>query len=350
MAIKKNKPVGTAETKKKLVCISCGSAVQSNFNATKDNYHRYFNKIPYCKDCVKEIYKGYLVKYNGNTNLALYFTCRKIDIPYIHQAYLAAVKESQNEKSVLSGEDNILPIYLKNLAFADKNGWGSSFDDSQGENNIEGLSNYDEYTKIKRPKKVAGGLGDDEDYEDIEFSTAYLQSIWGRYDNDDLAYLQNEYMDWESKLGQIDTKDIEVIVKQICYQTLDINKARENGEDVTKKLNALTSLMNNGGLLEKQNKAVQNAKVVGQRIEDIETFRPIKKVDPELSDVDNVNLLFDAFAGCTARALGKNNKYVEKFEKEFEPWSIDIIENGKASLLGTEDEQCQNQTKSSSED
>ena len=52
-------------------------------------------------------------------------------------------------------------------------------------------------------------------------------------------------------------------------------------------------------------------------------------------------MLFDAFVGCTARALGKNNKYVERFEKEFEPYSIDIIENGKAQLLGTEgDEEC----------
>lgn len=193
MAIaKKGKAVGE-EPKKKLICISCGCGVQNNFNATKDEYHKFFNKIPYCKDCVKSIYKGYLVKYNGNTNLAIYFTCRKIDIPYIHQAYLVALKESQNENSVLNGEENLLPIYLKNLAFADKNGWGSSFDDSQGENNIEGLSNYDVYTKIKRPKKVTGELGDDDDYEDIEFSTAYLQSMWGRYDNDDLAYLQNEY-------------------------------------------------------------------------------------------------------------------------------------------------------------
>lgn len=136
-------------------------------------------------------------------------------------------------------------------------------------------------------------------------------------------------MDWESKLGQIDTKDIDIIVKQICHQTLQINKARENGEDVTKMLNALTSLMNNGGLLEKQNKAVQNSKVVGQRIEDIETFRPVKKADPELEDVDNNQMLFDAFVGCMARTLGKNNKYVEKFEKEFEPYSIDIIESGK---------------------
>ena len=40
-----------------------------------------------------------------------------------------------------------------------------------------------------------------------------------------------------------------------------------------------------------------------------------------------------------------------KFEKEFEPWSIDIIEKGKAQLLGTEsDEECQSQTKSQSED
>ena len=33
--------------------------------------------------------------------------------------------------------------------------------------------------------------------------------------------------------------------------------------------------------------------------------------------------------GFIHKCLGKNNKYVEKFEKEFEPYSIDIIESGK---------------------
>ena len=117
MAIaKKGKQIGEETKKKKLICISCGCGVQNNFNVTKDKYHKFFNKIPYCKDCVKSIYKGYLVKYNGNTNLAIYFTCRKIDIPYIHQVYLAAMKESQNENSVLNGEENLLPIYLTTMS------------------------------------------------------------------------------------------------------------------------------------------------------------------------------------------------------------------------------------------
>ena len=315
---------------KKIVCINCGTFNQQNFYQTKDKNRKYFGKIPYCKSCIKEIYSYYLKKYK-EMNMAIYYMCRKIDIPYIHTAYTGAVENINNPNSRIQGEDSIVQAYMKNLAFSEQNGWGYTFDDSMGEDQIDGLVSYDVYTKVKKNKKIIGTSENDDMYDIIEYDTEYLQSKWGIYTNEELAQLESEYLDWAEKLGfkngSIVEKSIDVIVKQICYQTLEINNDRVNGNDVNKKVDTLTKLMSNAGLIEKQKSNNEGERSIGQRIEDIEKFRPIKEVDPELADVDNINDLFVAFVGCMARSLDKSNEYSRLFEEKYAKYSIDIIEN-----------------------
>ena len=85
--------------------------------------------------------------------------------------------------------------------------------------------------------------------------------------------------------------------------------------------------MNNAGLIEKQKSNTEESRSIGQRIEDIEMFRPIKEADPELADVDNIKDLYYAFVGCMARSLNKSNECTKEFEKRYSKYSIDIIEN-----------------------
>lgn len=318
------------DIQKKITCIRCGSSAQNNFYMTKDKNRKYFTKIPYCKKCIKEIYDLYFKKYK-EMNLAMYYMCRKVDIPYIHSAYTGAVENINNPKSKIQGEDGIVQAYMKNLAFSEQNGWGFTFDESQGEDQIDGLLSYDIYTKIKKNKRIIGNNQNNDDYEIIEYDTEYLQNKWGVYTNEELAQLESDYLDWAEKLGFkngiIVEKSIDVIVRQICYQTLDINNDRVNGVDVNKKIDTLTKLMNNAGLIEKQKSNSKTERGIGQRIEDIERFRPIKEVDPELNDVDNIRDLFTAFVGCMARSLNKSNEYTKEFEKRYAKYSIDIIEN-----------------------
>lgn len=323
----KKKENGTEEIKT-ICCIECGCKNQSNFYVSKDKHKKFFGKIPYCKDCIGNIYKAYLTKYN-DMNLAIYYMCRKIDSPYIHSAYLGAVDNINNPKSALKGEDSIAKAYMKNLGFSESNNWGYTFDDSQGEDLISGLSAYDMYTKVKKDRKIIGDNTNEDLYDIVEYDTEFLQNKWGIFDNDDLAILESSYMDFEDKLGgQIDEVSLEIIVKQICLQSLEIHKDRTSGNDVSKKVPVLLTLMNYGGLIEKQ-KNVTTSRSVGQRIEDIERMRPVKDVDPELADVDNLNSLLSAFVGCMARALNKSNDYTTKFEEDYAEYSIDIIENAR---------------------
>lgn len=324
----------STQPEKKIYCLKCGCGNQNNFYLSRDKFRAFFKKIPYCKDCIGEIYQFYLRKYKGNINLALYFLCRKIDFPYIHSAYEGALNNVRNPNANIKGEENIVSAYFKTFAFAEQNGWGSCFDDSQGENQIEGLSSYEEITKVKKHKKEKSEI-DTEKYDIIEYDTDDLQQKWGLFPNDDLAYLESEYLDWNDKLNGISDKATEIMVKEVCLQCNEIRKDRETGINVEKKLKTLQELLKTSGLIEAQDdtSAIKSA---GMLIDDIEFKRPIKTVDPELDDVDSMRDIIYGFAGSLFRAKGVENVYTEKFDEIYGKYSINIIDdlkNQKASDL-----------------
>lgn len=311
----------------KIHCIKCGNSNQANFYVTRDNNRAFFGKIPYCKNCIKEIYNNYLVKYNNNENLALYYLCRKIDMPYIHSNYLGAKNSVNNPNSKIQGENALISSYMKGFGFAEQNNWGTTFDDSEGEGEIEGLSSYAEVTKVK--KHIRKKPEESDEYEIIEYDTSELQAKWGAFDIDDLAYLESEYLDWDAKLGGINEKSIDVIVKQICLQCKDINKDRLVGANVDKKLKTLTELLKNSGLIEKQNTTNYDEISVGMSIKDIEHLRPIDTVKDEVKDVDNMLSIMYGLAGGISRSLCKENFYTEKFDEIYGKYGMDIINNIK---------------------
>lgn len=307
----------------KITCLKCGVADQSKFYSTKNPARKYFGKIPYCKDCIKGFYDKYMKKYK-NTNLAMYYLCRKIDLPYIHTNYTGAIETINNSNSTIYGDDAIIPAYIKGLCFSEKNGWGSSFDESQGEDQVDGLVSFDEITKVKRSPSISNKDKDADDV--IEYETDDLIQKWGAFENEDLAYLESEYLDWEDKLKGITDKTTDIMVKQVCLQCLVIKKKREQDEDVNKELSSLQTLLKTSGLIELQGE-VEEQRGAGMLISEIEYRRPIKKVDPDFEDVDKIRDIAMAFLGGTSRAAGKENIYTQEFDKIYGKYSIDIIDN-----------------------
>ena len=273
----------------KIHCLRCGNSTMTNFYMSRDKHKQFFGKVPYCKECIKRIYTYYSGMYDDQ-NLAVYYTCRKIDVPYIHSNYLGAVENIKNPNSKIHGEGAIMQAYMKGFSFAEQNGWGTSFDDSQGENQIEKLNTFDAVTEIKRNRinnPTQHNTDDSDEYETIEYDTEFLQSKWGMtFENWELAYLESEYLDWNEKLNGINDKTLDILVKQICYQLLDIYKDRQSGAAVDKKLKTLTDLMNNSGLIDKQDKANEKHQTLGMEIERIEYMKPATSGKPIFDDVD----------------------------------------------------------------
>lgn len=314
-----------SKNENKISCMRCGCTTQSNFYQTKDVNRKHYMKLPYCKECVRFFYDYYLKIYE-DVNLAIYYMCRKIDIPYIHSNFLGALENVNNQNAKIQGEDVIVSAYMKGLSFSEKNGWGYTFDDSQGENYIEKLDSYDVITKVKRNRINNPSQQESDDYEVIEYDTGALQSKWGNtFENWELSYLEGEYLDWEEKLNGINDKTIDILVKQICYQLLDIYKDRQAGTAVDKKIRTLRELMNDSGLMEKQNKAMLQKSNIGMTIRDIEFHKPIPTSTPVFDDVDGIkNYIFGA-AGCYFKATGVENVYTKFYDKWMKDYSVDLI-------------------------
>lgn len=317
---------GTKKEKPKITCIRCGNGVQANFYNTKDKSRKYFGKVAYCKECIRDIYKDYLKK-NQNQNLAIYFMCRKIDIPYIHANYEGAIKNITNSNANLRGEDLLASAYMKGIfSFSEANGWGNCFDDSQGEENIDGIASYNSVLDVRKRIITSSGSVTDE-YEVIPYDVDVLIQKWGAYSEEELIYLESDYLEWERELGGIVDRATDEMVQQVCLQKNEIRYERENrGAKTDSKVKTLQELLKSSGLLEIQKNA-SDGKSIGMTIRTIENSRPIKQPDPELVDVDNMKKFWSIFVGGLSRTLGKENKFTEQMDKIYERHGIDIIEN-----------------------
>ena len=311
---------------RRITCICCGTTDQSKFFKTRDEDRKFFGRIPYCKTCVKKIFDRYMLKFDNDQNKAFYYTLRKIDVAYIHQAYLGAIQTVQNPSSPQYGADNLIGAYMKQMAFGTANGWGCTFDDSIGESQIGNLQAYDDLIKVRR--SINKSSESDENFEVIEMDADELIRKWGRFEDEDLAYLEQEYMDWEEQLNGINDKYVDIMVKQICLSSNEIRHARENGLPVDKMLSSLRGLIKDSGISDLQNNEASK-QGVGMSARDIEFHRPVREPDPELQDVDNVKDIIIAMLGGTSRALGKENEFTEEFDDIYQKYSIDIIDNLK---------------------
>lgn len=314
---------GTKETiADTIICINCGNKKKSDFHSNKDPFKKYFKKIPYCDNCIKEIYNKYLVQYKS-MNIAVYYTCRKIDIPYNHCCYNSALEKVHNPASKLRGEENIIGAYFSIMAFAESNGWGNCFDDSQGEDSVEGITSFAEITKVKKKNALEDFIqnSNKDEYETIEFDTEDLIRKWGTYDNDELSYLECEFLEWKDKLNNHMDKATEVIIKEICLQTLYIRKARENGDLVDKQLATLQNLLKTSGLSDEKSEEKIAGSILGVTIRDIEYNKPIVPKDDSLSDVDGMRDKIFSIAGALSQSMLKKNEYVKVFERVYSKYT-----------------------------
>ena len=76
------------------VCLMCGKNGNQNYfyNTFNHTYEFNSNKIPYCKECIQQLYEGYYKK-TGDTETAMYYLCRKLDIYFAKSIFEGAILE-----------------------------------------------------------------------------------------------------------------------------------------------------------------------------------------------------------------------------------------------------------------
>lgn len=338
----KPKQKDSPEENKRIVCLNCGCKNQAEFYKSHNPFNKFLGYIPYCKDCIRsEMWTYFLRKFNGNEQLALHGLLRSLNLPYIHSVYLASIKNINNPNATISKdveeatEDTtkanssiLVSAYFKNYnSLYERNGYGNTYLDSEGLNEIQGMAIYEDSIQIRRQKKEENIDDIDTDkYEVLEYDADELIFKWGAFPDEKLIRLEREYLDWADKLGDyIYDKSTDLIVKQVCQQTVEIEDKRLLGEKVKDDVNTLQALLNSSGLIEKtRDKSAETTKI-GMTIREIENRRPIKQPCEELQDVDKYHPLLRSFAGAISRTLGKDNQFVRDFENYFKDHTIDLI-------------------------
>lgn len=305
----KQKPITRATS---MLCLKCGEKVDvKNLYTSKSPFYTAYMKIPFCKDCLDDMYQEYYKQYKGEgyTNperKAIERVCMITDIYYKDSIFESAQKSYEKAPEV-----PLIMYYIRItrlVAYQKK-----TYDDTIRE----------KYDKSKDNEAIISIYNDDD--KELDNRVREGQKLFGSgFEREDYIFLYNEYADWTSR-HECDTKSKEELIKQICFVQLDLFKANRAGKD-TKDLNrTLTTLMDAAKLQPKQNSGDTTAQnqTLGTLIDKWENTRPIPEIDEELKDVDKIGLYIDVFfRGHLAKMLNIKNAFSHLYNKFMEKYTV----------------------------
>lgn len=294
-----------------LHCTCCGDLKTNNsFYKSYAFTYKGIGKLTICKDCIVEIYNKYLEKYKDDIKLAIYYTCMEINAPYSRASYLAVLKEiTDNPK-----KNNVIGIYMTKVNSIGRfNGAGSDF--------MTGEKLDEDEQKESIPK------------EETVINNELIRK-WGKgYSEEDLQFLEYDYAEW-AKTSDCDKIQVSKLVRMICKKELDIEKAREDGDNTEKLEQGLLKIMDATSLTPKTTSALNesdSAKVYGIWLKDIETYRPAEYFQDK-SIYKDFDSLLDYLNRFVFRPLKNLLTGSREFDKEFNVEDIkeDGDDNGKS--------------------
>lgn len=259
------------------------------------------NRLPICNKCLEEYYNQYLEIYSGDVSLTIRRVCMMFDI-YFHEDI---VKLSKNGNMGSSRIGNY--ISRSNLQqYKDK-----TYDDTLREESQSPI--------IPKQEILETELNEDNKYLISEAKKLFGEAI----STEDALYLKSEFDEWKVRTGA-EKKSEEEIIKNICYNQLDLIKARANNKP-TKDLEKtyLDNIKAGGWSPEKTDSNTLSDMNLGLWIQKIEQNKPIDEVDEKYKDVDNLKHYIDVWmVGHMGKSTGIKNIYVPEYENEILKYTV----------------------------
>ena len=226
-------------------------------------------KVPYCKDCIKKIFDLY---YDGGKNSlesAVYYTCQKLDIPFIVELYEATMDIYRNEKNkadILNIHKTFIYKYIGNLN-TNSNKYKEKLDFSYSDNTtLSQLSNTLQVREIE--KKELGKL----------------KISWGIQDcAEDYDFLQDRYKQYTEGVEFTNAFHPD-LYRDLCRDRLILRKI---SEDRYKGAENITQVQNRVDSLSKKLKIDEFKSNKPKTVSELSLFEKIKMVDE-----NNVNEVY----------------------------------------------------------
>jgi hypothetical protein len=294
---------GKAE-KVKIRCTSCWNEKDpSQFYVSNSPFHKFTNKLHVCKDCFWD--------YVGDDLNKLINALRMIDKPFIMSLYVSSQEEAENS------DKNTNPIknYIKNVSMPQYKNFTWDDSDFEGHKKTGSLSNELPYQ-----------VNDEFDEEVIRY--------WGNgYEDWEIEFLEDEKIKLMSSFECPDY-GMEMIMKDICFINLDIEKIRRerkpnSSKEITALIKTRSDLMNDANMKPIQSTGADaNDQVTfGTLIKKWENERPV----PKPLD-DEMKRYIDTFmVGHLAKMEGLNNEMTDKYEKAISKYTINFEDIHKNS-------------------
>lgn len=267
-------------------CRKCQKLLSENsfYDCTDNKLIDANGKFSVCKNCVQKLYDGFYQE-TGSLEKAIHKLCTSLNVKYSNEA--ASATQAQIATLVEQGKaiHSIFGTYKSKLVAVNPSMDKSTEMDltysDMGTIYVEKESVIEE---IPIPQDVIDFWGDDISREDILF-------------------LEKEYTNFK-QTHKADTRAEVVLLKQTCFNLLDIKKARLNGDDTSKLVKELQDLMKNlaisPNIANAANTASKGSETFGLWIKDIEEKEPAQwlATDPRgdmYRDVGNVEKYFQEY-------------------------------------------------------
>ena len=296
-------------TKAKFVCFNCGKEyVETNYYKSNSVFYKNIGKIPFCKQCIGNLYEQYLEKYTNEGCLtpernAVKRICMALDIYFSIDAFNAAMNKRKNRNiniSALGAYMNLVQL----SQYKDK-----SYDDTVSDEEKEDFV-----------MDISAGISDD---RKVDEQTTQFFGIG--FTDEDYDFLQREYSDWTAR-HECKTKAQEEVFKDICFNRLQNLKALRRGEDTKDITASFQKMLDSGKLQPKQNSGDTTAdnQTFGTLIDKWENTRPLPEIDEELKDVDKIAWYIDVFfKGHLSKMMGLKNGLSNLYTKFMKKYTVE---------------------------
>ena len=269
-----------------------------DYYASNSVFNKFDGKLSVCKECIWDFVAVDKYLYDLERIKA---TLRMLDKPFISKLWQSSVEESESKNT----KTDAFKLYMKNLAMHQYKDLNWSHSDS---NNI----------------KIVEESTDD--YEFTKQDIANAMAFFGKgFAVEDYIWLNNEYQDFLNRY-ECDSKGMEMLIKQIVLQELDIEKRRASGEKVDTQLKTLQDLLGSSNLKPVQETGANavEQETFGTLIKRWENEHPIPEPDPQWKDVDGISKYINVFfTGHLAKMLGKlTGETEELYEKEISKFTV----------------------------
>ena len=325
---KVEKKLEKKQNKKNPQCLKCGTKALDRFYKSLNSDHM-TGFLPYCKACVKEKFKDYFYKVGKDQHASLYLLCRVVDIPYKENMAIEAIDDN-NKKIERARDENkeryaedVYSSYFEriNNLFRQVDDVHLSFEESDFcENGIKFLTKRDD----KDIKDLARELLSDEEVSKRK-ELEELRERFGNYKDDELLWLKNEYVDWESS-NNLNTMTLVKMAEEIAKTRLAIRQATKPS-DLKSYHSIFNDLLKQTGLSPTSNSNLSDTtkNTIGMRIKDLEENKPadIVSMRPKYSDIDNHEKYYqNYFRAPLLKSLGRDNEDTQSMEKEIKQYKI----------------------------